>query len=78
MPVEKPPSSTSPVLQTLKSNMKLLTVSILLLMLAACADPARNVYEGIQLNKDIQQSPQERAMKPTPSYDQYKRESEAQ
>lgn len=55
---------------------KILDLSGLMLLLAltGCADPARNLYEGIQLHKDIQQTPQDRDLKPTPSYDQYKRE----
>jgi hypothetical protein len=47
------------------------------LMLNACADPARNLYDGIQSNRDIQRSPSERAMTPTPSYDEYKKERES-
>jgi hypothetical protein len=46
------------------------------LLLAACGDPSRNLYDGIQNNNDAKRSPTERAMKPTPSYDEYKKERE--
>ncbi len=42
------------------------------LLVVACSDPSRNLYNGIQ-NKDAKRSPSERAMTPTPSYDEYKR-----
>lgn len=45
-----------------------------LLMLAACADPARGLYEGIQRSADAQRTPQERAMTPAPGYDAYSKE----
>ena len=44
------------------------------LALSACADPARNLYEGIKSNSDAQRSPSERAITPAPSYDEYKKE----
>jgi hypothetical protein len=47
------------------------------LSLTACADPARNLYDGIKANNDAKRSPNERAMTPTPSYDEYKKEREA-
>ncbi len=46
------------------------------LLLAACADPYRNLYDGIQNNNDAKRSPSERAISPTPSYDEYKKERE--
>jgi hypothetical protein len=46
------------------------------LLLAACSDPARNLYDGIKTNNDAKRSPTERAMTPTPSYDEYKKERE--
>jgi hypothetical protein len=46
------------------------------LLLVACSDPARNLYEGIKNNNDAKRSPSDRAMSPTPSYDEYKRERE--
>jgi len=46
------------------------------LSLTACADPARNLYDGIKANNDSKRSPNERAMTPTPSYDEYKKERE--
>lgn len=50
---------------------------IVALMLAGCADPARNLYEGIQQNNEIKRSPQEKATTPAPSYDHYKHEIES-
>ena len=47
-----------------------------LLLLASCADPARNLYQGIQLQQEAQRTPLERALSPAPSYDQYKQERE--
>jgi hypothetical protein len=47
-----------------------------LLTLTACADPARNLYVGIKANSEIKRSPNERAMNPAPSYDEYKKERE--
>ncbi|MBU1213602.1 MAG: hypothetical protein KKA63_00035 [Gammaproteobacteria bacterium] len=46
-----------------------------LLALAACADPARNLYEGIRQHNDAQRTPVERATNPAPSYDAYKKET---
>jgi DNA-binding SARP family transcriptional activator len=45
-----------------------------LLMLAGCADPARNLYEGIQSQRDAARTPMERAMEPAPTYDAYRKE----
>jgi hypothetical protein len=56
--------------------MKGLLVLLAALTLAACADPARNLYEGIKTGNDAKRSPNERAMTPTPSYDEYKKERE--
>ncbi len=47
---------------------------LLPLLLASCADPARNLYQGIQSQQEAQRTPQERALSPAPSYDQYKQE----
>lgn len=44
--------------------------------LSACADPYRNLYEGIKSQNDAHRTPQERAMTPAPSYDAYKKERE--
>lgn len=54
--------------------MKGLLVLLTALTLAACADPARNLYDGIKANNDAKRSPNERAMTPAPSYDEYKKE----
>jgi hypothetical protein len=56
--------------------MKYLLTLLGALTLAACADPARNLYDGIQSNRDIKRSPSERTMSPTPSYDEYKKDRE--
>lgn len=47
------------------------------LLLSACADPARNLYEGIKASNDAKRTPQERAMTPAPSYDAYKKERDS-
>ena len=47
-----------------------------LLVLAACSDPSRNLYEGIKSSNDAKRTPNERAMTPAPSYDKYKQERE--
>jgi len=44
-----------------------------LLLLAACADPARNLYEGIRSNNEAKRTPAERAVQPSPDYDSYRR-----
>jgi uncharacterized lipoprotein YmbA len=54
--------------------MKRFLFLLVALLLAACSDPSRNLYDGIQNNKDAKRSPSERAMTPTPSYDEYKKE----
>lgn len=46
------------------------------LTLSACADPARNLYEGIKSSNDAKRSPNERAVSPAPNYDEYKKECE--
>jgi hypothetical protein len=56
--------------------MKYLLILLTALLLAACADPYRNLYDGIQTNNDAKRSPQERAISPTPSYDEYQKERE--
>jgi hypothetical protein len=48
----------------------------LLLVLAGCADPYRAMYEGIMNRNEAKRTPNERALKPTPSYDEYKKERE--
>ena len=56
--------------------MRYLTAILAALVLTACADPARNLYDGIQANNDAKRSPSERAMTPAPTYDQYRKEIE--
>ncbi|GAB4123833.1 MAG: hypothetical protein Fur0040_05400 [Sideroxydans sp.] len=41
-----------------------LSVLLALLVLAGCADPARNLYEGIQSQRDAARTPMERAAPP--------------
>jgi hypothetical protein len=53
-----------------------LLILLTALWLAACSDPYRNLYDGIQTNNDAKRSPNERAISPTPSYDEYKKERE--
>jgi hypothetical protein len=48
------------------------------LVLTACADPAHNLYEGIKTNNDARRTPEERAISPAPSYDEYKKERDTQ
>ncbi len=50
----------------------------LLMLLAGCADPARNLYEGMQSQRDAARTPMERAMTPAPSYDTYRKERDAE
>jgi uncharacterized lipoprotein YajG len=56
--------------------MKPLLILLTAFLLAACSDPSRNLYDGIQKNNDAKRSPNERAMTPTPGYDEYKKERE--
>jgi hypothetical protein len=58
--------------------MKYLLLLLSVLTLTACADPARNLYNGIKSNNDAKRSPTDRAMTPTPSYDEYKKERDTQ
>ena len=48
-----------------------------LLILAGCADPARNLYEGIKQSKDAQRTPLERATQPAADYDTYRKSLES-
>jgi hypothetical protein len=58
--------------------MRYLTAILALLALSACAEPSRNLYEGIKSNNDAKRSPNERAMTPAPGYDEYRKEREQQ
>lgn len=53
--------------------MKMLWI-LSVMMLVGCADPARNLYEGIKANNDAKRTPNERAVTPAPSYDTYQKE----
>jgi len=42
---------------------------------SGCADPSRNLYEGIRIHNESMKTPEERAASPrSPSYDEYKKE----
>ncbi len=47
------------------------------LVMTGCSDPTRNLYDGIRSSNDAKRTPDERAMTPAPSYDEYKHEREA-
>ncbi|NOT20248.1 MAG: hypothetical protein HOP24_08275 [Sideroxydans sp.] len=57
--------------------MRYTMMMLLGLALAACADPARNLYEGIKASNDAKRTPSERAISPAPSYDQYKKDQQS-
>jgi|GEM_PF-2873438 len=42
-------------------------------ILAGCADPARNLYEGMQSQRDAARTPMERAVQPSVDYDSYQK-----
>lgn len=45
------------------------------LLVAGCAEPSRNLYEGIQMHNESLKTPTERANSPRPpGYDEYKKE----
>jgi len=50
---------------------------VLIWVLTACADPARNLYEGIKASNDAKRTPMERATQPTPDYDAYQKSLES-
>lgn len=56
--------------------MNRLLLLLAVLGLTACSDPSRNLYEGIKSSNDAKRTPEERAMTPAPSYDEYKKERE--
>ncbi|HEU0187521.1 MAG TPA: hypothetical protein VFR06_06475 [Gallionellaceae bacterium] len=57
-----------------------LTLAILVTMsatLSACSgDPYRGVYEAVKSRNESAQTPTERSVTPTPSYDSYQKERE--
>jgi hypothetical protein len=55
--------------------MKMLWI-LSVLLVVGCADPARNLYEGIKANNDAKRTPNEQAVSPAPSYDTYQKELE--
>jgi hypothetical protein len=56
--------------------MKHIFFLLVALLLAACSDPSRNLYDGIKSNNEAKRSPNERSASPSPSYDEYKKERE--
>jgi hypothetical protein len=58
--------------------MKHLLFFLAALLLTACADPSRNLYDGIKGNNDAKRTPNERSAAPSPSYDEYKKERDSQ
>lgn len=58
---------------------KYLALAVCAWLLAACtSDPYQGLYEGIKGNNDAKRTPAERATTPSPSYDTYKKERDAQ
>lgn len=45
-------------------------------LLAGCANPYQNLYEGISQQQEMQRTPAERAANPAPSYDRYRKDRE--
>ena len=54
---------------------KILALIFIVSAMPACTS-SQAIYEGIKNNNDAQRSPNERAINPAPSYEQYKRERE--
>ncbi len=57
--------------------MKIMFILLGALLLTACTEPSRNLYEGIKANTDAKRTPSERDMNPMPSYDAYKKERDS-
>lgn len=54
-------------------------ITLLCLTLSACgSDSYRGVYEAVKSRNESTQSPTERSVSPTPSYDSYQKEREKQ
>ncbi|MBL8534025.1 MAG: hypothetical protein JNL33_09265 [Betaproteobacteria bacterium] len=49
-------------------------LAALALVMTGCADPARNVYEGVRTRDTTMQTPMERSTQPAPTYEDYERE----
>jgi hypothetical protein len=61
------------------ANMKRIFFLLAALALAACSsDPYQGLYEGIKSGNDAKRTPNERAVSPAPSYEEYKKEREKQ
>ena len=59
--------------------MKYLLVLLVTLSVTACSeDPYRHLYDGIKANNDAKRTPTDRATSPSPNYDDYKKERDAQ
>lgn len=55
---------------------KLIWLILAVLVFAACGNLYQRFYENTRSVRDSRRSPAERAIAPSPSYDQYKRERE--
>lgn len=58
------------------ARQSLIWLLLLVTLLGGCADPARNLYEGIRNRNDAMRTPAEKAARPSPDYDQYRKERE--
>ena len=54
----------------------LFLLAVLGLAVVACSDPYRRIYENMRSVRDSKRTPAERAIAPSPSYDEYKKERE--
>lgn len=52
------------------------TVLVSLALTACGSDPYRGMYEAVKSRNESTQTPAERSVTPTPSYDQYQKERE--
>jgi hypothetical protein len=55
---------------------RILLLLAVLGLAAACSDPYRRIYENMRSVRDSKRTPAERAISPSPSYDEYKKERE--
>lgn len=56
--------------------MKRWMILLAVLELAACSDLPQRIYENMRSLRDSRRTPAERAVAPSPSYEEYKRERE--
>lgn len=48
--------------------------AFVLVAIAGCAEPSRNLYEGIRTRDDAMRAPVEKATQPSQSYDNYEKQ----